>query len=307
MRTVRDVREWDEYFNQIQQPHLTQAHVYGEAKRHAAYWHVDRYVFERFDAPVAICQVMEKRLAGMRIVSRINRGPLFLDASPSPEVKASVFRLLRNRWRIVQGGPLLIAPALEMSEENRNILVELGFKEWKTHYHCSSLIDLGLEESEIKKRLAPTWRNRLNSSCRSGLEFRSSSAAESIEWMLDRHAENMRFRNFQGPRTAFVKALYKARPADIAVLQAVLNNEPVAGMLFIRYGQKAEYYIGWFGELGRKFNSGNFLYWNAAVEMKKAGCRWLDLGGYSSAEKYGRFKKGMRGTEYKLIGEWLCY
>lgn len=307
MRPVRDAREWDEYFNEVRQPHLMQAHAYGEAKRHAEYWCLNRYVFERLGAPVAICQVLEKRLAGIRIVSRINRGPLFLEASPSPEAKVSVLHLVRDHWRIFQGGPLLIAPALEMSEENRKILVQLGFKEWKSYCHCSSLIDLRLEESEIKKRLAPTWRTCLNSSIRSGLALRSSNTAESIEWMLDRHVENMRSKNFQGPKTRFVKALYESRPADIIVMQALFNNEPVAGMLFVRCGQKAEYYIGWFGDLGRKLKSGNFLYWNAVVEMKKAGCRWLDLGGYSSAEKYGRFKQGMRGTEYKLIGEWLCY
>jgi hypothetical protein len=41
--------------------------------------------------------------------------------------------------------------------------------------------------------------------------------------------------------------------------------------------------------------------------MRKAGFRWLDLGGYYSNDKFGHFKQGMGGTEYKLIGEWCCF
>ena len=40
--------------------------------------------------------------------------------------------------------------------------------------------------------------------------------------------------------------------------------------------------------------------------MKAVGCRALDLGGYATAEGYGRFKRGMRGSEYRLAGEWVA-
>jgi lipid II:glycine glycyltransferase (peptidoglycan interpeptide bridge formation enzyme) len=305
IQPVLDRHRWEECFNAIEQPHLMQSHAYGEAKKLAQHWHIHRYAFERFGTPVAICQVLEKRLAGLRIASRINRGPLFVDGSPSLEVKENVLRLVRNQWRVFRGGPLLIAPALQMSDENRDMLVRLGFKDRKKYCHCSSLIDLQPDESDMRKRLASNWRNHLKLSEKSGLRLLSSNSAESVEWMLERHADNMRAKNFQGPSRALLKALYQASPADFIVLQAVFDDAPVAGMILARCGRKAEYYIGWFSPAGRKFNCGNFLCWNAALEMKKAGCRWLDLGGYSSNDKFGHFKQGMRGMEYKLIGEWI--
>lgn len=307
IRPVPDEQQWEECFNAIEQPHLMQSHPYGEAKKLAQHWHVDRYLFDRSGTPVAICQVLEKRLAGLRIAARINRGPLFLDGSPSQEAKENVLRLVRDQWRMFRGGPLLIAPALEMSDENKSILARLGFKDRKKYCHCSSLIDLRPDEGEMRKRLASNWRNHLKLSEKSGLRLRSSNSPESVEWMLDRHAYNMRSKNFQGPSQALLRALYQARPADFLVLQAVFDDEPVAGIILARCGRKAEYYIGWFGPAGRKFNCGNFLCWNAALKMKEAGCTWLDLGGYTSNDKFGHFKRGMRGMEYKLIGEWVGY
>jgi hypothetical protein len=307
VRPVRDIFEWEECFNAVPRPHLMQSYAYGEAKKSAQHWHIRRCVFERFGTPVAICQVLEKRLGGLRVASRINRGPLFFEASPSFELKEHVMQLVHEHWRMFRGGPLLIAPALDMSEENRSILLQLGYKDRKSYCHCSSLINLLLEENEMRQRLAMTWRNRLKKSQNSGLELRSSNSQESVEWILEKHAENMRSKHFHGPSVELIRALYQARPDDFLIFQSFFKGQPLAGIILTKYGQKAEYYIGWFGSDGRKFNCGNFLYWNAALEMKKANYKWLDLGGYYSDDKFGHFKQGMRGTEYKLIGEWLCY
>ena len=32
----------------------------------------------------------------------------------------------------------------------------------------------------------------------------------------------------------------------------------------------------------------------------------LDLGGYTTHDKYGAYKRAMKGNEYRLAGEWLA-
>ena len=54
-------------------------------------------------------------------------------------------------------------------------------------------------------------------------------------------------------------------------------------------------------------NAHNLLFWNAVIEMKAAGCRALDLGGYTTSEKYGAYKRGMKGTRVPAAGEWLAF
>ena len=308
LNAVADPLAWDRQLAEICQPHLMQSWAYGEAKQRAANWHVRRFTIEKAGSVVAICQVLEKRIAGLRVAARINRGPLFIEAQPSAQVRGNVYHLLRRTWHFSTGGPLLIAPALLLSDENREILLQTGFRQRKGNPWCSARIDLASDEATLRARLSATWRNRLRQSMRSGLRLQISTGLEEVHWMLRRHDENMRLKNFVGPQAPLILALYHARPGDFIILSALLDGTPVAGMVITQFGRTAEYYLGWFGHPdGRKANSGNFLYWHAALEMQKAGQKWLDLGGYYSSDKFGHFKQGMGGSEYKLAGEWFCW
>lgn len=308
LRAVKDSSEWEAFFDAIPYPHLMQAWPYGEAKKRAAHWHVRRLVFERENTPVAICQILEIRAIGLRVASRINRGPMFLDPDPSHEVKENVYRLLRAQSRVTSGGPLLIAPALPATEENQSILDDLGFRRRKNTGWCSSRIDLHQDESVLRARLARNWRNQLRKSQSAGIVLQAMSNPELMQFMLEMHTRNMAEKNFVGPKVELIKALYQAKPADFLVLKATLDDEPIAALAVVGFGVSAECYVGWFGAArGRQVSVGNFIYWEAILAMKKAGRRWLDLGGYYSSDKFGHFKLGMGGTEYKLIGEYLVY
>lgn len=308
LRVVKEASEWEAYFNAIPYPHLMQSWAYGEAKRKAARWQTRRLVFEREKTPVAICQVLEVRALGLRIASRINRGPMFLDQDPSYEDRENVYRLLRAQSRVTSGGPMLIAPALPATAENETILDGLGFKRRKNNGWCSSLIDLHQDEATLKARLARNWRNQLRKSQNAGIALEALSNADFTEWMLKMHTRNMTEKGFVGPKIELIKALYEARPEDFVVLKASLNNEPIAALAVVGFGASSECYVGWFGGgLGRQVSVGNFVYWEAIMAMKKAGRRWLDLGGYYSSDKFGHFKQGMGGNEYKLVGEYLAY
>ena len=164
-----------------------------------------------------------------------------------------------------------------------------------------------LDEEQLRKNLTPTWRNRLRSAERAGLALRVSHAPEDVEWIIGRHAENMRDKDFHGPSPALLRVLCHVASDDFLVFQARLGEDPVGGMVVFRFGRTAEYYVGWFGRAGRKVNVGNFLYWRSALELQRRGCRWFDLGEARSGGEYSQFKRGMRGAEYELLNEWLAF
>ncbi len=305
VRPARDAEEWDAYIHSLPRAHLMQSWAYGEAKREAERMHVERIVFERDSLPGAICQVLQLRVAGMTFGTRINRGPVFFDPEPSLSVREAVMRIVRKRWRVARGGPLLIAPALDDTEENRSLMRALGFRLRRECGWMSAVIDLSRSEEEIHKRLASSWRNHLKKSQKSGLELRISNSQDSVDWMLARHRENMREKGFKRPRPELLAALYRARPEHFTILQARHAGEPVAGMIIARYGRCAEHYAGWFGPAGRKLDCGNFLYWEAVRAARREGLSWFDVGGYETNDRYGHFKQNMRGQEYRLAGEWL--
>jgi len=304
-RAAYSAEEWNVYFHALPRPHLMQSWAYGEAKRAAAHMHVQRIVFERDNLPVALCQVLQARVAGCAVGTRINRGPVFLDAQPVYSVREGVMRMVRAHFRIGRGAPLLIAPALEDTEENRALMKGLGFRQRKKRGWVSAAIDLTLSEDELLKRLDGSWRNHLRKSLRNGLELRVANDVETVDWMMERHRENMQAKGFKGPKPALLAALYRAHPEHFKILQALHEGKPVAAMIIARYGRSAEHYVGWFGPAGRKLDSGNFLYWQAVREAKKAGLLWFDVGGYETNDRFGHFKQNMRGVEYRLCGEWV--
>jgi hypothetical protein len=313
---VSDPVTWDSLLSRVEHPHMTQSWAYGDAKEatrgaptgrrgDVGGWRVRRLLIERDDEPVAICQLLDKSL---RCASRLNRGPLFLRSDVSDEVVRDVYRALRARWRHLRG-VLVLAPALLAGGENERLLTELGFRARRQAGWCSNRLDLCVEEEQLRRNLAPTWRNRLNAAERSRLVLTVSQAPEDVEWMIECHVQNMKEKDFVGPAPALIRELYHAAPRDLLVFQARLDDRPVGAMAIYRFGRGAEYYIGWMGREGREVNVGNFLFWRIALELRRLGCLWFDLGGglRDKRHRIGHFKAGMRGQEYELLNEWLAF
>jgi len=303
---VSDRVRWERLSSEAHFPHFTQAWCYGEGKRTQG-WAPERLVFQDDAGPVAICQVLIRRLLGLPVAARINRGPVFLARSPSIELQSAVFASLRRRWRNLRRGVLFIAPAIPMEQSGPELLGAAGFRQRRAGGWGSALIDLQPPLEEIRAGFASTWRNRLNASVKAGVDVRVRNDPGAFDWMLERHADNMAQKGFVGPDVPFVRAMIDDDPKSFCVLQAVVDGNPCAGILVARFGAHAETYLCPTSDAGRKTNAHNLLYWTAIAEMKSAGCRALDVGGYTTTERYGAFKRGLKGAEYRLCGEWLAF
>jgi hypothetical protein len=302
---VVELREpWEQLFAQLPAPHFTQSWVYGEGKR-AQGWDVERLVFARGAEPVALCQVLVKRLLGVRVAARVNRGPLFLPGVGEEQQRATL-QALRRRWRWGRRGLLLIAPALEAGGQADALLRGAGFVRRRPSGWGSALIDLEAPLDTIRARLSSKWRNHLNGSLKADLTLDVRTDRDGFEWMLERHAHNMARKGFAGPAVEFVRRMVDASPTDFRVFEARQAAEPVCGILVARFGRHAETFLSWTGDAGRRSNAHHFLLWHVLVEMKRVGAHALDLGGYTTTDKYGAYKRGMKGREYRLAGEWLA-
>mgnify|MGYP000688658791 CR=1 FL=1 len=307
IRVVSDRKAWDALYERVGGPSMVQAWAYGEAKAAAGGWSVERLVFEQEGRPVAICQVLVKQVLSLRVVARINRGPLFLAARPDEGVVRAVYGALRRRWRLGLRGALVLAPGLAASEVHRAWLKSAGFHPRGAAGWRSAVLDLRLDDEALRRNLAANWRNHLKVSERSGLSFDLGTEPEAVAWILARHEAHMQEKGFAGTPVAFLRELQRQAPEDFFVCRAMLDGAPVAGMIVFRFGRSAEYFVGCYGPEARRAKAGNFLLWNAARAMRDRGCERFDLGGYSSSDGYGRFKQDMRGSEYQLLEEWIAF
>lgn len=298
--TARD--EWETLFAAAGRSTLVQSWAYGEAKRAAEGWRPHRAVVSWAGQPVALAQVLEKRLAGLVRVGRLNRGPVWLRAMTEAD-KLVVIEALAKRWRWFNLGALSLAPELPEGS------VVPGFRRRGGPPWCSAWLDLSQPPEALRKQLDGKWRNMLNASEKASLLVEASP--DFLGWMLSRYCELLEDKGFGATPPALVEALAAQayRPDDMLVLKASSGHDPVAGILLARHGDAATYLIGWNGDAGRKLKANNRLLWEAVVELPRRGVRWLDLGGIDDKLTPGiaTFKRGMNGEEYRLAGEFAGF
>jgi hypothetical protein len=306
VRLVANRAEWDALMEACPAPHLPQSFAYGEAKA-ATGWTPRRALFLIDRKPIAMATVLEFRRFGLRLANRINRGPVFFDANPSKANIIAVYGAIRRRWGRFWLGPLLIAPALPDTDESRSLLRNAGYRSRHPYSWRSGRVDLTQTEDELWASFTSTFRNRARNAEKAGAELRVADDDDTFEWMLARHAENVVEKGFTAVGSSALRALRAAAPSNALVFQLIYESKPVAGMLVVRFGSVAEYYVGWFGPQGRKLNAGNFLMWHAMREMKRRGVARFDVGGMSTDNGYARFKRTMNPVEYQLSNEWISF
>jgi lipid II:glycine glycyltransferase (peptidoglycan interpeptide bridge formation enzyme) len=191
--------------------------------------------------------------------------------------------------------------------ENLGVLALAHFRKRTAKQWHSSMIDLSLEEIEIRKNLNGKWRNQLKKAKKSNIKIKNDNSVVSLSWLLDRYKQMMKDKSFKGPSVELYIDLHSLNKNNLYVFQAWLDGQVVAGILIVRHGTSCTYQIGWNSPIGRKVHSNNLLLWNAILKMKQHGCIFFDMGGIDTVNTPGiaKFKHGLGGEEYTLIGEWI--
>lgn len=303
-----DREQWETLFATAGRTPLTQSWSYGEAKR-AEGWQVRRALLVRDQRPIALAQVLERRIAGLARVGRLNRGPVWLEPPGEDDLRFA-FRALAAPWRPWRGGVFLCAP--ELGPEAIPLLASLGFRRRRSPAWCSAWLDLAPEPDSLRRRLDGKWRNMLVGAEKAGLTVETTTDFWSLDWLMGHYHALMADKGFGGVPPALITRLRDNAhaPGDLAVLRALTpGGEAVGGILLARHGTAATYLVGWNGDAGRRLKAGNLLLWTAMLHLRDQGCRLLDLGGIDDVLTPGiaAFKRGMKGEEYLLAGEFLKF
>lgn len=298
--------KWNEFLKNVGQSNLLQSWSYGEAKTKTEGWHVKRLVFNRSEVPLAIVQVLEKRISGLIKVRRINRGPLFFPETSASD-KMEVFGELIRFGNVFQGKILSIAPELTLTGANLVALISNRIHNFNPRSWMSVWIDLRPEMGQIRSNLSGKWRNRLVTSEKNDLEIEIGSGPDLVQWMVKRYEENMHLKDFEGIRLPVLEELYKNSMPDspLIIYRTRFNGEYIGGICIACHGTAATYLIGWTGPEGRHLKVNYVLLWAAIENLRNNGIIWLDLGGVDDDATPGitEFKFGMGGRVYELVGE----
>lgn len=306
VRRIADGQTWKALLADVSVPQVTQSYAYGAGKE-AEGWHVVRVAFEVDGRTAAICQILEKRVAGVRLATRVNRGPMFLSAEPGDDEVVAVHRALRKGWGRALTGPLLLAPALPGTERNRALMREAGYWRRGKEGWGSAHLDLSLSEEELFASFNSTYRNRYRKALKLGVTTEITQSEEAVEWLIGRHEVHMKQCGVRYCGIGFFQALSAASDNDFFIARAFHQGEPVGGTAIIHAGAMAEYDVGWHSPDARDLNLGNLLMWTSICEAKRRGASIFDVGGLLEAKGgFSQFKRGMNGMEYELVEEWFA-
>lgn len=312
---VRDGAQWQQLLQVASGSNLLQSWSYGQSKANTGSWHVQRLVLSQAGRPLAIAQVLQKKLGGVLSISRINRGPLFLPAADAGQQQACFRRLAAELGRLTRGRVLSWAPEARLTGEKLLQLDAVGFRLLSPRGWSSSMIDLGQEEAILRSGLSGNWRNMLNVAQRKllqpGVRIDELDDESVFEPLLENCVDMMRERGVHFP-----VALYRdlrqqlERDGQPGMLLAMRNGEQLlAATWAVPHGDTATYLLGWSGEEGRKLHAHHLLLWETLLRLKARGLRYFDLGGIDDERTGGiaAFKLGMGGKRYSLVGEgWCC-
>jgi hypothetical protein len=300
-----DSIKWVDFLKHAKNPNLMQSWGYGEAKKNI--WTIKRGMITYKKQPIAIFQALEKQWGPIGII-RINRGPLILGVADTT-TKYFIYKTLRKLSFLKNSRIISVAPNLNDTEENMAIMQLAGYKKRKKNSLRSILINLNQSEDQLRKGLNGKWRNQLKKSENDGLQLEIGDSEVLHIWLMGKYKELMEKKSFVGPKIELYNDLHKFDKKSSIILQAWYKSSVVAGILISKHGNSCCYQVGWNSFEGRKINANNFLLWNAIVEMKKQGYTSFDLGGINEDLTPGitKFKRGLGGDEYQLVGEWLSF
>lgn len=299
---------WETLFDTIPRSNLLQSWAYGEAKQRAQRTSIRRGIVWHEARPIALIQTLEYSFGPLCVV-RCNRGPLWL-GTVDDALRNDTYAALRCSARWWRGRALLIAPELDDKRPLTPALERLGYRRRGAARWRSAWIDLSATPDHLRASLDRRWRNHLHQAERSGIVVQVDAEQSSFEWLMERYRTLIAERRFSGIDIELLANLRQAqrKSDDMLVVYATRGMDRVAGMLTVRHGAAATYVVGWTGDEGRKLNAQHLVLWTALRELKARGCGAFDVGGIDAHATPGiaSFKRGLKGSEYNLVGEFFA-
>ncbi len=257
-----------------------------------------------------IFQILEAGLFGDAIHAVIlDRGPLWLEEYGNAAHQESFFTEFARLFPARFGRRRRIIPEWQDAPESRRIMGALGYKRLERAGYQTYQLDLRPDFETLRSNLKQKWRNVLNKAERQDLEITWDNSAAGIAEILLLDQQAQREKGFHAASMPFMQeltAVYR-KNGHILAGKILQDGNICSAILFFCHGSGATYQIGWNSDSGRTLGANNFLIWNACVQLKKKGVKYVDLGGFNEedAAGVGRFKAGLDGEVFMSCGQYL--
>jgi lipid II:glycine glycyltransferase (peptidoglycan interpeptide bridge formation enzyme) len=174
----------------------------------------------------------------------------------------------------------------------------------------SAWLDLSLDEDTLMRQMTGAWRNALRSAEKGGTSVVVEDVARVLPDLMEDYDNFRKGKRFVGPPGQFITAMAdvdEGAGQNVVAPSAHVAGKRIAGMVLIRHGLSATYFVSWTSDAGRQRKAHNLLLWHGIQQLKHKGTLWLELGGLNTVSAAGiaRFKLGLNPEPFTLAGTYL--
>lgn len=307
---------WEKLADRVSFRNLMQSWAWGEAKRVADGWRVERGIFRNGDVPAGMAQAMIRPLPGVGSLLDgglcwVNRGPLpFADAGTGggQALFDQLLEALRRHYGEERHFYLRVAPP-SLGDPSGPPAMPRGYRPAGPHGWASAVLSLEPGVEALRAGLRANWRNKLNKAERSGIEIERMDDAPSLLDFAEEYRGFLADRGFSTTVTPdLLAALFEAasRMGAASCYRARLDGAMLGSIAAVRYGDTIEYLAATTSEAARAIPVGQALVWRAIADACAAGLRAFDVSGMdpeTTPKGIYEFKSGLNAQPYRLPPE----
>ena len=217
-------------------------------------------------------------------------------------IYASIVEMLIAEYADKRGYMLSILPKVNPSPVNMQFehLRKRGFKEGsQLEFPDRYLVNLRLDDVELKKSFGQKWRYHLNRSFKQDLSFELAGAdrLDEFDALYQAMSNRKRFADHSAYHTVSDLMALKDDAMRPELFFVRSEGEIVAGALIFKSGDTAVYLYGATNSKALPLRAGYFLHWHIIRWLRDhTKANWYDLGGTDGFQGLHQFKKGMVGS-----------
>ncbi|KKB10618.1 hypothetical protein VE25_17040 [Devosia geojensis] len=160
------------------------------------------------------------------------------------------------------------------------------------------IVNLRLDDADLRKSFAQKWRYHLNKSEKEGLSFEHAGAERMGEFhaLYKAMTDRKQFADHSAYET--IDTLMAMEPASLRPELFFVRHESgiVGGAIVFTAGDRAVYLYGATNDRALPLRAGYFLHWHIIRWLRdNTPAQWYDLGGTDGYQGLHQFKKGMVG------------
>lgn len=312
---VTDADTWDAALRALPSPHLLQSWAWGEFKLRWG-WAAERWLLrDAAGAPRAAVQVLIRRIRRLPVcVLYVPKGPTVANEDAFDAALELLERRARTHraiWVKIDGDPATSDGAA--LNRRRASLIARGWRYSPVQVQFRNTMHTDLRQSDeaLLAAMKPKTRYNVRLAERHGVRVRVITPIGDADARLlyEMYAETARRDGFIIRESAYYFDAWQSLGGVAFV--AEYDGQPLAGLVLLRFGDRAWYFYGMSRSVGREHMPSYVLQWVAMRWARDHGCALYDWWGApdqldASDPMWGvyRFKEGFGARFVEGLGAW---